>query len=94
MAVVLAAILLTTIGLSAVWYITLRNQQIDARLDYLISEAQDIAYLASNYNDSSDIWNYFPVYGSTTAIIRANTAFRHLPSFPYAENLYPTPRTV
>ncbi len=66
MAVVLAAILLTTIGLSAVWYITLRNQQIDARLDYLISEAQDIAYLASNYNDSSDIWNYFPVYGSTT----------------------------
>ncbi len=66
MAVVLAAILLTTIGLSAVWYITLRNQQIDARLDYLISEAEDIAYLASNYNDSSDIWNYFPVYGSTT----------------------------
>ena len=66
LAVVLAAILLTTIGLSAVWYITLRNQQIDARLDYLISEAQDIAYLASNYNDSSDIWNYFPVYGSTT----------------------------
>ena len=66
MAVVLAAILLTTIGLSAVWYITLRNQQIDARLDYLISEAQDIAYLASNFNDSSDIWNYFPVYGSTT----------------------------
>ena len=66
MAVVLAAILLTTIGLSAVWYITLRNQQIDARLDYLISEAQDIAYLASNYSDSSDIWNYFSVYGSTT----------------------------
>ena len=66
MAVVLAAILLTTIGLSAVWYITLRNQQIDARLDYLISEAQDIAYLASKYSDSSDIWNYFSVYGSTT----------------------------
>ena len=46
MAVVMAAILITTVGLSAVWWITLRNQQIDARLDYLIAEAQDIAYLA------------------------------------------------
>ena len=66
MAVVLAVILLTTVCLSGVWWLTLRNQQIDARLDYLISEAQDIAYLASNYSDSSDIWNYFSVYGSTT----------------------------
>ena len=48
MAVVMAAILVTTIGLSAVWWITLRNQQIDARLDYLISEAEDIAYLAGS----------------------------------------------
>ena len=48
MAVVLAVILLTTVGLSAVWWLTLRNQQIDARLDYLISEAEDIAYLAGN----------------------------------------------
>ena len=55
MAVVLAAILITTVGLSAVWWITLRNQQIDARLDYLISEAEDIAYLAGN--TSGNMWN-------------------------------------
>ena len=48
MAGLLAVILLTTVCLSAVWWLTLRNQQIDARLDYLISEAEDIAYLAGN----------------------------------------------
>ena len=53
MAVVLAVILLTTVGLSAVWWLTLRNQQIDARLDYLISEAEDIAYLAGNLSGDS-----------------------------------------
>ena len=53
MAVVLAVILLTTVGLSAVWYLSLRNQQIDARLDYLISEAEDIAFLAGNLSGSS-----------------------------------------
>ena len=37
MAVVLAVILVTTVALSAVWWFTLRNQQIAARLDYLIS---------------------------------------------------------
>ena len=53
MAVVLAVILLTTVGLSTVWWLTLRNQQIDARLDYLISEAEDIAYLAGNLSGDS-----------------------------------------
>ena len=53
MAMVLAVILLTTVGLSVVWWITLRDQQIDARLDYLISEAQEIAFLAGNLNGSS-----------------------------------------
>ena len=48
MAVVLAIILLTTVCLSAVWWLTLRNQQIDARLDYLNSHAEEIAYLAGN----------------------------------------------
>ena len=48
MAVVLAIILLTTVCLSAVWWLTLRNQQIDARLDYLNSQAEEIAYLAGN----------------------------------------------
>ncbi len=53
MAVVMAAILLTTICLSAVWWLTLRNQQIDARLDYLSSEAEEIAYLAGNLSGDS-----------------------------------------
>ena len=53
MAVVLAAILLTTVCLSGVWWLTLRNRQIDARLDYLISEAEDIAYLAGTLSGDS-----------------------------------------
>ena len=53
MAVVMAAILLTTVCLSAVWWLTLRNRQIDARLDYLISEAEEIAYLAGNLSGGS-----------------------------------------
>ena len=53
MAVVMAAILLTTVCLSGVWWLTLRNRQIDARLDYLISEAEDIAYLAGNLSGNS-----------------------------------------
>jgi len=53
MAVVMAAILLTTVCLSAVWWLTLRNQQIDARLDYLSSEAEEIAYLAGNLSGDS-----------------------------------------
>ncbi len=53
MAVVMAAILITAVCLSGIWWITLRNQQIDARLDYLISEAQEIAYLASELSGST-----------------------------------------
>ena len=53
MAVVLAVILVTTVALSAVWWFTLRNQQIDARLDYLISEAEEIAYLAGDLEGES-----------------------------------------
>lgn len=53
MAVVLAAILLTTVLVTGVWWLTLRNRQIDARLDYLISEAEDIAYLAGNLSGST-----------------------------------------
>ena len=48
MAVVLAVILVTTVGLSAVWWFTLRNQQIDMRLSYLGTEAYNIADLAEN----------------------------------------------
>ena len=53
MAVVLAAILLTTILVTGVWWLMLRNRQIDAQLDYLISEAEEIAYLAGNLNGDS-----------------------------------------
>ena len=53
MAVVMAAILITAVCLSGIWWITLRNQQIDARLDYLISEAEDNAYLAADQSGSS-----------------------------------------
>ena len=53
MAVVLAVILLTTVLLTGVWWLTLRNRQIDARLDYLISEAEEIAYLAGNLSGES-----------------------------------------
>ena len=58
MAVVMAAILVTAVCLSGIWWITLRNQQIDARLDYLISEAEEIAYLASDLSGNSmgDFW--------------------------------------
>ena len=59
MAVVMAAILITTVGLSAVWWITLRNQQIDARLEYLISEAKDIAYLAASLPDEETEGSWF-----------------------------------
>ena len=58
MAVVMAAVLVTAVCLSGIWWITLRNQQIDARLDYLISEAEDIAYLAAKMYSSgfSGLW--------------------------------------
>ena len=52
MAVVMAAILLTAVSLSATWWLTLRDQQINARLDYLIAQAEDIAYLAANSSGS------------------------------------------
>ena len=52
MAVVMLAILLTTVALSAVWWVTLRNRQIDDRLERLAAEARDIAYLAANLNRS------------------------------------------
>ncbi len=48
MAVVMAAILLLTVSLSLICYFTVRSQRINARLEYLASEAADIAYLAAN----------------------------------------------
>ena len=56
----MAAILLTTVCLSAVWWLTLRNQQINVRLDHLSGEAEEIAYLAGNLSGSGlmdPMWN-------------------------------------
>ena len=53
MAVVMAAILLTTVCLSAVWWLTLRNQQINVRLDHLSEEAEEIAYLAGQLSGNN-----------------------------------------
>ena len=48
MVVVLLAIVLLTASLSVISFYELRSQRISARLDYLSSEAEDIAYLASD----------------------------------------------
>ena len=53
MAVVMTAIILTTVCLSVVGWLTLRDQQINARLDYLIAQAGDIAYLAAGNTGSA-----------------------------------------
>ena len=55
MAVVLLAIILLTAVLSGISFFALRSQRISARLDYLASEAEDIAYLAADY--PSDSWS-------------------------------------
>ncbi|MBQ7455367.1 MAG: HAMP domain-containing histidine kinase [Clostridia bacterium] len=47
MAVVMAAILICVLGLSALFYVSARNSRIDARMDALKLQAYDIAYLAS-----------------------------------------------
>ncbi len=62
MAVVMIVILVTTVALSAVWWVTLRNHQVNARLEMLTAEAWDIAYLASKLNTGS--WDSF--YDNTT----------------------------
>ena len=48
LAVVLTAIILTTVCLAAVTWLSMRDQQINAWLDYLIAQAEDIAYLAAS----------------------------------------------
>ena len=53
MAVMLSVILILTVALSLLSYYSLREQRISARLDYLASEAADIADLAADMNSSS-----------------------------------------
>ncbi len=68
MAVVLTAILVTAVCLSALWWVTLRDQQINARLDRLIAQAEDIAYLASNLS-SDAMWPLWNSGGSTRSYL-------------------------
>ena len=58
MAVVIACIVLLTVCFGALSAITVRNQQINARLDALTREAREIAFLAAN-NQSSSMAIYF-----------------------------------
>ena len=53
MAVVIACIVLLTILFGALMTITVRNQQINARLEALTKEAREIAFLAANNQSSS-----------------------------------------
>ena len=47
MAVVMAVIMLVTISVSSMGWVTLRNQQMTNRLEALTKEAREIAYLAA-----------------------------------------------
>jgi len=58
MAVVLSVILLLTLALSMMSYFSLREQRISARLDYLASEAAEIAYLAADLNSGTGYFLY------------------------------------
>lgn len=50
---VMAVILLVTIGISSISWVTMRNQQISARLEALMKEAREISYLAAQNTSSS-----------------------------------------
>lgn len=58
MAVVLTVILVLTLAFAAVAAVTLRNQQINGKLETLTRQAREIAYLASQ-NEASSMALYF-----------------------------------
>ncbi len=53
MAVIMAAILVIVIGISALFYVTSRSNYIDSRMDELKVQAYEIAYLASQVRSSA-----------------------------------------
>ena len=59
MAVVLSAIVILTVVLTVISFSALRSQRINARLDYLASEAEDIAYLATQVSMDSGFFAYW-----------------------------------
>ena len=56
MAVVLTVILVLTVALSLLSFFSLREMRIGARLDYLASEAEEIAWLAADLNGGSGLY--------------------------------------
>ncbi len=52
MCMVLAIIVVITAGLTVICGVAMRNQQIDSRLNELIGDAEDIAWLAAQTSDS------------------------------------------
>lgn len=70
MAVVMAVILLVTSGLSGLCWMTLRNQQINTRLEELKKEAREIAYLAAQNSAGSTMGLLLGMDSSTTRYIR------------------------
>ena len=69
MSMVLGVILLVTVGLTGVCWMTLRNQQINAKLKDLTKEAREIAYLAAQ-NSASTAGLLFGTGTATTQYIR------------------------
>ena len=59
MAVVLCVIFILAAALGVLSYYSLRNQRINARLDYLSSEASDIAYLAGDVDGGGAVMSFF-----------------------------------
>ncbi len=80
MAVVMTAILITAVCLSGIWWITLRDQQIDGRLDYLISEAEEIAYLASELTGTA-IETYWGSTSRQHLEAKANKVYREFGAY-------------
>ena len=63
MTAILAAILICTLGLSMGFYVTTRNNYIDTRMNELMMQAYDIAYLASRVRSN----NMLSGFGYSTA---------------------------
>ena len=69
MAVVMAVILMVTVSLTVVSSVTLRNQQVNSRLEALTKEAREIAYLASRMNSGGTLSYFFGGENTLSAYI-------------------------
>ena len=62
MAVIMAAILVVVIGITALFYVTSRSNYIDSRMNELKVQAYEIAYLASQVRTSAlSAFGYDPI---------------------------------